>query len=91
MNNDRLGIFDQAFPLFRVTLDDFIRVESVRHGGHAQVGLQAGFVTQETARIETQFIGMIETLAGRFQSAQDGFLPSRIRVEREHDPARETF
>ena len=88
MHDDRLGVFDQAFPLFRVALDDFVRVESIRHGGHAQVGLQTGFVAQQPARIETQFIRVVETLAGRFQPAQDGFLTGRIRVERQHDPAR---
>ncbi len=87
MDNDGLGIFDQAFPLLRVTLDDLIRVEPIRHGGHAQVSLQTGFVTQQAARIEAQLVGVVETLAGRFQPAQDGFLPGGIRVERQHDAA----
>ncbi len=90
MDNNGLGIFDQFFPLFRVTLDDLIRVEFVGHGRHAQVGLQAGFVMQQAAGIEANLILAVEGLARRFQPAQDGFLTGGIRVEGQDDAAGET-
>ena len=85
MDHDGLGIFDQFFPLIRVTLDDLIGVEVVGHGRHAQVGLQAGFVMQQAAGVEADLILAVESLAGRFQPAQDSLLPGGIRVKSQDD------
>ena len=87
--DDRLGGLDQPLPLVRVALHDLIRVEVVGHGGHAQVGLQARLVAEQSARIEAQFALAIHRRARRIQPAQHGFLPGGIRVERQHDLARE--
>ena len=91
MNDDGLGLLDKLLPLLRVTLDDLVRVEFVRHGCHAQVGLQARLVPQQAARVEADLAFAVEGLAGGIQPAQHGGLTGGVRVEGQHDAAAETL
>ncbi len=85
MRDDGLGVFDQALPFILIARHDFIRVEAVRHRSDAQVGLQARFVFEQAARVETEFALAVHGGARGFKSAQDGFLSCGIRVERQHN------
>ena len=87
VHHHRPGSREDARPLCRVAVDHLVRVHPLRQGGHAQVGLQAGFLAQQTARVEGQLGAVVHRLAGQLQTAQGGLFAGGIGVQGQDDPA----
>jgi len=91
MHHNRARLGNNLCPGLRVCQSHLIRVGSRRQGGHAQIGLQAGLVPQQPARIKAHFIAAVQRLAGNFQPAQRGLFSSGVGIQRQHHAAAEAL
>ena len=87
MHHDRTGGREDAGPFCRVAVDHLVGVHPLGQGRHAQVGLQAGFVAEQSARVEGQLVAVVHGLAGRFQPAQGRLLTGGIGIQGQDDAA----
>ncbi len=69
MHHDRLGRGEDLAPFFWIAQNHFIRIGAFRQGGHTHISLQAGFVPQQTVRIEADLVSAVQGVACQLQPA----------------------